>query len=580
MAALIHALDTYTPKQTGENGHVEHSWSNDIQERIMQLSFQLVRTNKSQMENLSKIFNGILLSLSGRVSSKSLLEREKGIEYLTIVYKMIGQTRDIIDGKGEYSLTYMMIYELYSFYPKLALFAIKCLVDFGDNGKTHQYGSWKDIKYLCHYCKCRGASVDHELIKYSIQLVNAQLREDAIASENGNGLLSLVSKWVPREKSTFGWIYTELACDYFNNYIKSAKTVSLRKATLKCLTDYRKLLSSLNKKLDTLQIKQCDKRWSEIDFKNVTSISNSKQKLAFLNITKENVQRSEEEDRIQCAIHFKEHIMKATNREIEIKGKRVGMEDFTKQALDLLIRDRDENVQVQIDLLNSQWRDSSSLTGKLDKMIAMVDVSGSMNGDPMNVAIALGIRVAEKSVLGKRVMTFSSVPTWCNLEHTSTFVEMVNVVKNADWGTGTNFYSALKTILQAIIDNKLMPEEVEGMVLAIFSDMLIDNRENYGLDLFSTIVREYADAGIKLHGKPFQPPHILFWNLRSTNGFPCLSSVKNASMMTGFNPSLLNLFCEKGIEAFFQSFSPWTIFLESLQNPRYNLLGDKIKEIF
>jgi uncharacterized protein with von Willebrand factor type A (vWA) domain len=36
-------------------------------------------------------------------------------------------------------------------------------------------------------------------------------------------------------------------------------------------------------------------------------------------------------------------------------------------------------------------------------MIAMVDVSGSMEGDPMNAAIALGIRTAEKSLLGKRV---------------------------------------------------------------------------------------------------------------------------------------------------------------------------------
>jgi hypothetical protein len=581
MAALINALDTFTPTQVGENSHVEYTWSNDIQEKIIQFSFQLTRTkDKHQFLKLKTVLKEILTTLSGKASS---VDREKGIEYLTIMYKLIGQTRDIIDGKGEYSLTYMMIYVWYFFYPNLALYAIKCLVDFGDNGKTHQYGSWKDIKYFCDYCISQNASVNHEMIKYSIQLINDQLRRDVNSQEN----LSLLARWVPREKSKFGWFYGELACDYFSHYLESAKTFdSIKKATLKCKMEYRKLLSNLNKKLDTLQIKQCDKRWAEIDFKNVTSISIAKQKRAFLNVTKEGSQRSEEEDRIQCANHFIERIKKAATGEIEIKGKRVGMESFTKEALKLLSQSEEsldenlqENLQTQINLLNSQWRDNSSMTGALTKMIAMVDVSGSMNGDPLHVAIALGIRVAEKSALGKRVLTFSAEPKWCNLENHDNFVDMVNVVKSSEWGLNTNFYAALKQILCAIEEKKLLPEDVENMVLVIFSDMEIDENGNSGLTMFKTIEQEYASLGIQLHGRPFKPPHILFWNLRSTDGFPCLSTVSNASMMSGFSPSLLNLFCEKGIDAF-QDCSPWNIFLESLKNPRYNIMSDKIKEFF
>ena len=109
--------------------------------------------------------------------------------------------------------------------------------------------------------------------------------------------------------------------------------------------------------------------------------------------------------------------------------------------------------------------------------------------------------------------------------------------------------------------------------------MEIDENGNSGLTMFKTIEQEYASLGIQLHGRPFKPPHILFWNLRSTDGFPCLSTVSNASMMSGFSPSLLNLFCEKGIDAF-QDCSPWNIFLESLKNPRYNIMSDKIKEFF
>ena len=44
MTSLVSALDTYTPSQIGEKGSVEYGWSNDINESILQLSFQLTRT--------------------------------------------------------------------------------------------------------------------------------------------------------------------------------------------------------------------------------------------------------------------------------------------------------------------------------------------------------------------------------------------------------------------------------------------------------------------------------------------------------------------------------------------------------
>ena len=49
----------------------------------------------------------------------------------------------------------------------------------------------------------------------------------------------------------------------------------------------------------------------------------------------------------------------------------------------------------------------------------MVDTSASMECDdcnPLYSAIGLGIRIAEKSKFGKRVLTFSSEPNWINLE--------------------------------------------------------------------------------------------------------------------------------------------------------------------
>jgi len=575
MAALVNALDNYTPLQIGEKGHIEYGWSNSIQEKILQFSFQVTRTDEDGLNKLSFILRDMLTFIKNKVQSSSLPEREVAKGYLSILYRMIGHTRDIIDGKGEYTLSYMMIHNWYEFYPELSKFALKCLVDLGDNN-VHQYGSWKDIKYFCEYCKTQGENVEHPLIQYAVKITNEQLSKDYVSHTSNSNGISLVAKWIPREKSSFSWLYTSLATDYYSQYMTTAHNDSqIIRAILKCKTDYRKLLSSLNKKIDTLQIKQCGKEWSSIDFDKVTSISMSKQKKAFLNIAKNGEERCPgNEDRIKCAEHFYDHIQKAVKGETEMKGKRVSMADFTKQAIEL----SRGGSQVEKDLLNSQWRDNATQNGALGKMIAMVDVSGSMEGDPMHVAIALGIRIAEKSVIGKRVMTFSAKPSWVNLEPYPDFVSQVGVIRQAEWGMNTNFCSALDTILDAIIQNKMAPEDVQDMVLVVLSDMQMDHSDGCNKQaLYDTMKAKYEAAGIRVHGVPYAPPHILFWNLRSTSGFPALSNQPNASMMSGFSPALLNLFCEKGIDAL-QSCTPWSLLEQSLENERYKIMSDKLNQ--
>jgi Mg-chelatase subunit ChlD len=572
MAALINALDNYTSTQIGEKGHVEYGWSNSIQEKILQFSFQVTRTNADKVAGLSLVLNDLLTYLCYMVKTGTLHEKEIAKGYLSILYKMIGHTRDIVDGKGEYTLSYMMVYTWNKFYPSLAQFALRCFVIL-DKKNTHQYGSWKDLKYFCEYCKKQGDSIDSHLIKFSVNLINQQIRTDYSTFISNSDELSLAAKWVPREKSSFGWLYETLATDYFSDILSTAKTnEQYRKAVLKCKTEYRKILSALNRKIDTTQVKQCGQTWQHINFDNVTSITLSKQKKAFLNIKKNGDSRFPDSfDRTTCAENFNAHIQKAVKGETEMKGKRVAMADFTKQARYLI---RDRGSQAEKDLLNSQWRDNSSQNGALGKMIAMVDVSGSMEGDPMEVAIALGIRIAEKSLIGKRIMTFSSRPTWVNLEPYPDFISQVDVVQKAEWGMNTNFEAALDLILNAIVQNKMAPEDVQDMVLVILSDMQMDTGDKCNKQvLYDTMKTKYEAAGMRVNGVPYKPPHILFWNLRSTSDFPSLSNQLNTSMMSGFSPALLNLFCEQGLDAL-QSCTPWSLLLKSLENERYKIMDN------
>jgi hypothetical protein len=327
----------------------------------------------------------------------------------------------------------------------------------------------------------------------------------------------------------------------------------------------RLLLSGLNKRLDTVQIKQCGKKWADIDHNKNTSITMSKQKKAFLNVDKKGNTRSYDVDRIICSHNFEEFIAGAIKSGKEVKGGRVGMEQFTKLAFDV------GGNRVEKDLVDSQWRSNSANTGNLGNMVAVVDTSGSMSGDPLNVAIALGIRIAEKSLLGKRVITFNTVPTWVNLENYDSFCDMVAVTRIDPWGGSTDFYKTMNLILDTIIANKLKPADVEDMILVVLSDMQIDS-SGYKSSMYDGIATMYADAGMKLWNAPFHAPHILFWNLRSTSGFPSMSSQPNVSMMSGFSPALLNMFCEKGIDAL-KTATPWTILTESLENERYNKLA-------
>ena len=563
MSLLVSALDNFTPTQLGENGSSEYAWSNSVRERILQLSFQLTRTRDANtINNLAVQTDKVLKDLKSSFKFGSIC-REEYIENMSIMFRMIGQTRDIIDGKGEYELSYMLLEVWHNNHPELAKFAFKLFVIFGD-GTQHPYGSWKDVKYLYKKNKLS------PLVQYGCTLLLDQLKDDLISDKP-----SLAAKWVPREKSQFGDLFTTLALTFFSHYITSAKTEEAkRKAVIKAKMDFRKLISSLNVKLDTVQIKQCGLNWSEIDPTKQTSITMHKQMKAFLNLKKNGEQRSIQYDRVSCANHFKEFAEKAAKGEVEVKGARIGLNDFTKEALELI--QRGQLTSDEASILNAQWLNNSKQTGALGKIIAMVDVSGSMNGDPMNAAIALGIRVAEKSMLGKRVMTFSATPSWVNLQGQDKFVDMVNTVRRADWGMNTNFAAALKMILDAIVTQKLKPEDVEDMVLVIFSDMQMDQADK-STSLMDTIEKQYAEAGQRLWGKPFKAPHILFWNLRSTSGFPSLSTQKNASMMSGFSPALLNVFCEEGLTAL-QSCTPWSLFIKSLENERYNPLDTFIRE--
>jgi len=566
--SFISPLDIFTSSQLGEKGAIEYTWSNNIQEQILQLNFQLTRTNDSNtITNLSLKTDKILTEIISLYKT-NIISRNEYIDYLSIMYRIIGYTRDIISGKGEYMLAFMLIQVWHNHFPQLAYFAFKqFVIPPDDQPYFHPYGSWKDIKYLFHYLNDSSINDYSSLKNYILQLVLEQLKND-LNSYNP----SLLCKWIPREKSKFGSLFTLLASSYFNEYIISSTDYSSKqRAILKAKTEFRKLISSLNKKLDTVQIKQCSSSWNNIDPYKITSVTFFKQKRAFLNIDCNGQNRYHNNDRILFSNKVKDFSTKALNGETIINGKRIGLNHFTNEAIKLL----DKQISYEADILNAQWLDNSNQNNMLGNFIPILDLS-NIHKDSFNAAIALGIRIAEKSF--KRILTFSANPSWINLEQSNNFIEMVEqVIKQTEYGLNTNFSAALKLIIDAIITQKLNHEQVENMVLTIISDMQIDSIDTKYNSLIDYIEKQFTEAGQKLWNKPFKPPHILFWNMRSTNSFPALSINNNCSMISGFNPNLLNHFCKNKYGN--KNCTPWQMFKKALDNPRYSILDQYIRQI-
>lgn len=542
MTALVTALDMKNSIQYGENNHIEYSWSEVQQEQICQLYFQLVRTKDAK--KLKSVYR------------KIYEEGDRDIKVLML--KILANTRDIDEGKGEYALSLELLDVLFDLDERVGKEMLKRFIGF--NSEEKPFGSWKDLKYFMNIRKDR-----------PVNCVDLYVEQMKLEEKSGNN--SLVWKWSPREKSRkFGWIFEEIAKCYFAEYGKydwNSKGVN------KAKTQLRKKISAKNRSLDTTQIKQCEKHWADIDFNRVTSVTMNRQRGAFMN--KKNL---DSEDRIQCKNNLEKYMEDVKSGKKEMKGKNVGMIDFVRQALTC-------HDKMDKEILNEQWKSNSKQTSKLGEIIPVVDTSGSMEIDemkPLLSAIGLGLRVAEKSKLGKRVLTFNANPEWIKLDDKEDFVADVQKIKEIPWGMNTNFHKTMNLILDTIVEHKLPAEEVENLILAVFSDMQFDGAEDrlQMEERFSSkTVREildkkYHDAGMKICGKPYKVPKIVFWNLRVTQGFPVLSYHEGYAMMAGYSPTALNEFSEEGLDAL-KSFTPWNVLLKTLDKERYNKLSELIE---
>jgi hypothetical protein len=198
-----------------------------------------------------------------------------------------------------------------------------------------------------------------------------------------------------------------------------------------------------------------------------------------------------------------------------------------------------------------------------------------MSGEPMEVAIALGIMVSELSdpAFRDRFITFEDIPTWVSFEGKTTLKEKVEISRNAPWGGSTNFAKAISMILDVAVTHKLTPEEIPDLI--VFSDMQFDVADSsFNETMHAQLVRRFEDAGKEICGRPYGLPKIIYWNLRATSGFPVRATTPGTQLISGFSPSLLKLlFSGKSVEL-----TPADTLRGCLDDERYNAVRAILSE--
>ena len=164
------------------------------------------------------------------------------------------------------------------------------------------------------------------------------------------------------------------------------------------------------------------------------------------------------------------------------------------------------------------------------------------------------------------------------------FVGKVHKIRrDPNWAMNTNFEALCDKILDGLVSSEVNPSETKNIILAVYSDMQIDAARGWGQGdqsiMLELIKRKFAEAGLRSKFRtPYAQPHILFWNLRKTSGFPATSFDENVSFLSGYSSTLLNVFETKGIDEL-RKMTPYKLLSDILNNPRYNIGSDFVNNL-
>lgn len=203
--------------------------------------------------------------------------------------------------------------------------------------------------------------------------------------------------------------------------------------------------------------------------------------------------------------------------------------------------------------------------------IAIVDVSGSMTGQPMEAAVSMGAYIAErgKGQFQNHFITFSNNPELVEFSGVDLYDKFRRAI-TAEWGGSTNIEAVFDLLLNTAIKNHMTAEDMPK-TLYIFSDMEFNgcitsgpvshDRWSYGHTLnerqINTVIEAQAQ---KWRRYGYKLPRVIFWNLDARHdNIPAIGD--GFSYVSGFSMNM--------VECILSGKDGITLMLEKLNSVRY-----------
>ena len=287
--------------------------------------------------------------------------------------------------------------------------------------------------------------------------------------------------------------------------------------------EYRKWLKRYS---ETVEQQMSDKEWGDINYSSVPGSAMRKYNRAFTNQDSERFDEWKNDKTSKASVS-------ATYPHEVLQTDDEALADKLWENLPDLLSESNENI------------------------LPMIDVSGSMYGEPLAVAISLGMYLSErtKGEFKDLFLTFSSNPELVRIQGDNV-KERLDGISRANWGMSTDFTKAYEHILRVAKKHNVMKDSMPTMIL-VLSDMQFDESQTrYGGQFqthFSHMEEEYEKAG-------YDFPKIVFWNLDAHFGTPAQCSDSSVAMVSGYSPSIMKAVLNA------EEFNPISVMMEALKD--------------
>lgn len=338
--------------------------------------------------------------------------------------------------------------------------------------------------------------------KNNLNWLSTQLEE----SPNAN----LLAKWFPRKGEWF---------------------VAMHKYLNITPKEFRKKLVSMTKVVET---QMCANEWSEINYSQVPSVAMNKHRKSFFN---------------RDGKRYGEYIV-----DVQAGKQKINASVLFPHQLYQAICNGDDAAAVE-----AQWNALPNyMEGSTERILPVCDVSGSMEGLPMDVSISLGIYISQRNegIFKDAFLTFSETPEMNYLK--GNLYQKMLQLKKANWGMSTNLQATFDLILDSAIRESL-PESEMPTKLLIISDMEFNEADENRTNL-DVIRAKYFESGYKM-------PEIVFWNVNGRLGnVPASAKDSGIGLVSGFSPSILKSVLQGEI------YSPEQLMLDTVDTARYSCI--------